>query len=591
MNTTKTYKKTANNTRKRKIHGGQIVVTEDKRYFIWNDWSITEMKRKTRGDVLGIGSWGKIIISDEKTVAKVPISQTNPQICYDFYKEVQIINELNALPKHKQSKRGTRFSDIKTVKSSLAIGQPRIRGENRDVMNRNKKNSYIEISSDVTADYEMNGNQTCIFFMSRIYKPKLSNILKLVTSDKVAYYKSTYESITKPYYLFLGRIGRQSIRGGQITVSDVDSVPLSYLKGVSTMTLDAPFQSTFSMLVDNIATHYIGTQTVVSNYIVADNSPAMYYGVGISTYIWEAFMKNHIYLFDTEFILGEETHIKYPKTPSCYIIDFNRCEKNAILDFEKFVQSVAAGMEVKIEGIDPEHWGGFLPNPLLSPAFAFRCLTAALHRREITEDIYVAFLRFMILFTRRLNEKLRAFDKQERRREDFELKQYYKPLLSTSSNSFYDDTYEAVPMDIFSIPESIQAILNDADPEFKILIENLHIKFMNNMREFCYLWKQNFIFEIILSFTDVYVSTHEGKGVDKHMLYKVAKHKIQTILPDTNKGFIECLMTICSITMENIPPTQEDIFRCNTFDNRQCSEEEMVEGVNVSTISLFLESE
>jgi hypothetical protein len=570
------------------IHGGQIVVTEDKRYFIWNDWSITEMKHKTRGDVLGMGSWGKIIISHEKTVAKVPVSQTNPQICYDFYKEVQIINELHGKSTKKPKKNSIKFSDIKTVKSSLAIGQPRIRGENRDVTSRNKKDSYIEISSDVTTDYEMNGDQTCIFFMTRIYKPKLSNIIKMITSDKAAYYKSTYESITKPYYLFLGRIGRQSIRGGQITVSDVDSVPLSYLKGVSNMTLDSPFQSTFSILFDNIATRYSGTQTVVSNYVVADNSPAMYYGVGICTYIWEVFLKNHIYLFDTEFILGEETHIKYPKTPNCYIIDFNRCEKHAILDFEKFVQSVAAGMEVNIEGADPEHWGGFLPNPLISPAFAFRCLTAALRKSELTEDIYVAFLQFMILFTRRLNEKLQSFDKQERRREDFELKQYYKPLFM--ANGFHSDTYEVVPMNMFSIPESIQTMLNDADPDFKTLIENMHTKFMNNMREFSYLWKQHFIFELILSFTDVYVRIHEDKGIDRHILYKVAKHKIQTILPDTNKGFMECLTTICSIMIENIPPMQEDVFRSNAFDTRPRSEE-MVEGVNVSNISLFLELE
>lgn len=542
--------------RTQKMKGGTIIIDENqKRFFIWNDWKINEERTNEKGeiikgDVLGMGSWGKIIVSDEKTVAKIPVSISTHQICSGFFKEFLLLKELHDIR-----------SDIKTVTCNLVKGQPRKRGNIETNMRKLNKNAGVELSTEFNDETIVKGGEICVFFMERIYKPKKKTLLKIISQQKKEEYLINHPNITKPYYLFLGRISKASLTGAGITVTDVDSIPLSFIDKVSIMTLSELYQSNFILLCDFIDKNYPGTQNVVTNYLVSDESFATYYGRQICEYIWNVFLTNQIYLFDTEYVLGnnyEETQIGDPKKPYCYIIDFNRCEKGGT-DYDKLVQSICEGMEINIEGTNPEHWGGFLPNPFISPEFAFRCWKSIIETPRLNEDIYLKYLTFMGLLTKKLNDKLKMFDKQITHKVEVEIKQNYRKQFIDNNNTFFIDSFELVPLHYFDIPKIIIDILDDVDTDvsLKKTIRKLHATLIQNIKEFIMLWKQNFLLEIVFAFVGIYSIEH--RGLASGMITNIANKKLFEILPIVNISFIECLNVISAFNIRNSPPSEEDI--------------------------------
>lgn len=513
----------------RRQAGGKIITdSEQKRYFIWKNEKISN-----GGDVLGNGAWGKIIISDEKIVAKIPVDRST---CKYFYKEHEIINDLHKI----LGEEDKHYYNIKNVTSELIVGQPQIKGEIALMEQKYDKDQFIEVFKDT--------KYTCIFFMDRIYKPKKNTLLNLINEKYIHHYKSGYSTIERPYYLFLGRISKGSIRGGISKLTDVDSLPLSMLREVYKMKLNKHFE----LLMQNIEDNYIGTEIVVSNYIVTNNSHAMKYGRGICLFLWRAFYEEKTYLVDTEFVLGDIISKKTQTVPNCFIIDFNKCYKLDELNNDKFIQSIAPGMELKLEGLDPEAWGGFLPNPLISPKYAFDCWKFVMEK-YIQDDIeqFSIFIDFMNKLVLQINNLLYAYPKMIIGKEKHNTIMKYMKQCKDHHLFVEDNTFEVIPANIYTIMVDIE----DKDYKKKVTknVKNLE----NAIIDFNCYWKRCFILEIILAFINSYIEMHKEK-IESNILILLAINKINSLLPIIVNDFLKNLNIISSYDM-SIVPTEEEI--------------------------------
>jgi hypothetical protein len=75
----------------------------------------------------------------------------------------------------------------------------------------------------------------------------------------------------------------------------------------------------------------------------------------------------------------------------------------------ELVNHFAAAMDIRLPSVNPEHWGGFLPNPLLSPNFAIMCLNEMVTDNDSFE-IQVIHANFMLSFFTNLSEYISNLD-------------------------------------------------------------------------------------------------------------------------------------------------------------------------------------
>jgi hypothetical protein len=541
---TRTYKK-HNSKRLYKnkiIYGGEIIEDDHKKYIIFNDTPFFDKKERENeisGDVLGQGSWGKVIIVDDTHVAKVPITGSfNDHVMNEFLKEHNILTILN-------ENKSIFQSNIKTVSSYNNLSTAhKIRG------NLNEMKIYYGKKNEISFN-KNEENQTSLLLMGRIYKTPTSTLNRIIKKEKVQDYKDNFENITKPYYLFLGRISKHSITGSTIILSNVDSIPLSCIKGVKQIELG----KNFSLLFDYIEKNYSGMNIVVSNYIVSVTSPAYHYGKEMYKFIWNVFYKKNIILFDTEFILGRE-YIKqngqYTNT-QCYIIDFNRCEIKTDRDIESFTISITTGMELlNIQGTFDEHWGGFLPNLLISPQFAFDCLTDIINCDDISIEEYDLYLDFMILLMSKINVLLETYDIQVNNKQSFEIKKYYIQYYN-KNHSFLNDDFILIDFNIFNTPKQITIEFLNSD-EFVVnkmkKKEHILLQFID---KFCYLWKRMFILQLFIILFLIYVNKYSGVSY----IDIIAKNKIIRLFSRDNITFIDSLQIIQNFNFDIIPTTED----------------------------------
>lgn len=358
--------------------GAKTIVDEmRKKYLLWNDWSVTETKENEFGDILGAGAWGKIVAFNEKTVVKLPIQ---PLYCIGFEHEHNILQKIKKI-------KNPVINVLSTNLSVAAYGHDRLRGKVELV-----KQKYLS-NTDL--------NTSCIFFMKRIHPPLLQNLFTLCNKEKQTDLEKYHSMVTKPYYIFLGRLCQWSVTGRGNRMYDIGTLSLTDLNGV------APDPVHPQSIIQTVLQTYSGSGCVVTNYTVMPNTFAYKVGREMCKYMWDVFIEKHIILYDTEFVYGTRVGDRSAKV---FIIDCNLCREidTTIGNNVKtaFVNNIAAAMEIRLPTVNPMFWGGFLPNPLITPNFAIECLQYMVDPQTTKFEVLLYHAQFIISLFSEINTLL-----------------------------------------------------------------------------------------------------------------------------------------------------------------------------------------
>lgn len=248
---------------------------------------------------MGQGSWGKIVIYSDSTVVKIP---KQPGFCTSLWQENNIIKSLK---------------DLVTDSSFISFLSTSLQAANH--IKPLKNYGEMEVFPVIYDKNSILQFDLCLFSMDRLYPPTWSQLASLVKPKFIAFYSDIYEKITKPYFLFLGRIGLQSVKGGTQSDSSVASLPLSHLQGVAA----SPEVNTD--VLREIEKKYAGRQVIVSHYLVDPLSVIFQYGKAMYKIIWDAFIRKRILLYDVEFVVGNT--LKEQQSTKLYLIDCNLCKR------------------------------------------------------------------------------------------------------------------------------------------------------------------------------------------------------------------------------------------------------------------------
>lgn len=410
-------KQSRNHKRKtliKKVVGGRRTISESDGKQIttlqWKDWFIDDHQyinnTLTQGDILGQGGHGKVVIVNSETdsdiVSKIML---NPENCPRANDEYKILNEV--------------WEEL-AGKTTNEINAP----QPIEFLYYTKSTSSAEPPTIVGSDSNT-AESNCFYSMQRIFKPKLSQILQFVKSDMEHKFRIADDGYSAPYHLFLGRISDASvIRGAWSPQPLVQTVCLSDLRHsyewlpLSSNQLQSPDINICKLIFKNIATNYGSTGYVIANYLVDNNSTAYKWGKSMYKMIWDAYVKKRLYMNDIEFELGIYNPISEGQM-RCFVIDFDRVERIGETDdlgddehLIRLMKTFAIEMDLTnmpiFDGRIIQSWGGFIPNPLITPDFAYNCLLSLFQLYPDDPRIY----KFIKLYYASFNAHLDKYAKR-----------------------------------------------------------------------------------------------------------------------------------------------------------------------------------
>ena len=410
-------KQTRNHKRKmliKKVVGGRRTISESDGKQIttlqWKDWFIDDHQyinnTLTPGDILGQGGHGKVVIVNSETdydiVSKIML---NPENCPRANDEYNILKEV---------------CEELAGKTTNEINAP----QPIEFLYYTKSTSSAEPPTIVGSDMKI-AESNCFYSMQRIFKPKLSQILQFVKSDMERKFRIADDGYSAPYHLFLGRISDASvIRGAWSPQPLVETVCLSDLRDsyewlpLSPNQLQSPDINIYKLIFTNITTNYGSTGYVIANYLVDNKSTAYKWGKSMYKMIWDAYVKKRLCMNDIEFELGIYNPISEGQM-RCFVIDFDRVERIGETDdlgddehLIRLMKTFAIEMDLTnmpiFDGRIIQSWGGFIPNPLITPDFAYNCLLSLFQLYPDDPRIY----KFIKLYYASFNAYLDKYAKR-----------------------------------------------------------------------------------------------------------------------------------------------------------------------------------
>lgn len=453
-----------------------------------------------KGDIIGEGGWGKVIVANSNDysdkVAKIVLkTNTYEKNCDEMVQEYNILNKINKLAPAQQKN---------NISSPEAY--------NFNYILRSTKTNEIIIQNSARKVDKHNG---CILIMQRIFEPIKKQLKTIVKPEHNGNYMKNHGT-NAPYHLFLGRISSASVlRGAWDPDPFVQILPLSVLEGVTKWEIITT-DSNARILLDGMDKRYAARQYVVSNYIVNENSMPMKWGSNICSLFWNAWYKEHLCLDDCEFVLGNRHATTASKTPHCFIIDFNRAYVSDNMDH--FLKSLAINMDIYVFGYTSKDnsWGGFTPNPMISPEFAITCWNNV-YKDIDDERERSRYKEFMVKYLDGINAYLRK---------------YYKPLsfgidLTKIKTFLHKDIFILDTYTLFDTTMFQDVNIND-----RCIL-------------FCALWKRCYILEMIYAFLLEYDERYHSHSDILIQLERVVDQTLHT--KTTEEQFTDIIQNILEL--------------------------------------------